>query len=349
MHGNVVRTLLSGACMSLASRLKIGINDFRPQFAMLLALLGVFLLAPFIIVNLVNSNYLLASGIFVVVVTFLYLNFIIRRNHKRVKLVGWFIAPIMLPILLFAFSQLGIKGALWLYPAVIVLYLVIPIIPALIINIALVIAVTFMSINVLDTEIAIRLVASLTAVNVFIAGFIFVLEEQQRYLRNLALTDQLTGLLNRTHLNERLNEVLALANRSRTPISFVSLDLDLFKNVNDTYGHDEGDKTLIALAKLIKERIRKTDLAYRMGGEEFLLILNDTDEKGAVKLAEELRSRIAQDASIRTTASFGVSLYQYGENYSHCLKRADNYLYFAKSNGRNRVISSHNAINEDNL
>ncbi len=107
--------------MSLASRLKIGINDFRPQFAMLLALLGVFLLAPFIIVNLVNSNYLLASGIFVVVVTFIYLNFIIRRNHKRVKLVGWIIAPIMLPTLLFAFSQLGIKGALWLYPAVIVL------------------------------------------------------------------------------------------------------------------------------------------------------------------------------------------------------------------------------------
>ena len=338
-HGSVVQTLFSGACMSIASRLKIGINDFRPQFAMLLALLGVFLLAPFIIVNLVNSNYLLASGIFVVVVTFIYLNFIIRRNHKRVKLVGWFIAPIMLPILLFAFSQLGIKGALWLYPAVIVLYLVIPIIPALIINVVLVIAVTFMAINVLDTDIAIRLVASLTAVNVFIAGFIFVLEAQQRYLKHLALTDQLTGLRNRTHLHAKVEELLALANRAKTPISLISLDLDLFKRINDTYGHAVGDESLKALAKLLLERIRKTDMAYRMGGEEFLLILHDTDLKGALNLAEELRSKIENSDEIRTTSSFGVAAYQHGETFSQCLKRSDDCLYQAKNSGRNCVVS----------
>lgn len=326
--------------MSLASRLKIGINDFRPQFAMLLALLGVFLLAPFIIVNLVNSNYLLASGIFVVVITFLYLNFIISRNHKRVKLVGWIIAPIMLPTLLFAFYQLGLKGALWLYPAVIVLYLVVPIIPALIINVVLVIAVTFMAVNVLDTDIAIRLVASLTAVNVFIAGLIFVLEAQQRYLKNIALTDQLTGLGNRTHLHAKVEELLDLANRARTPISLVSMDLDWFKRINDTYGHSEGDESLRALAKLLLERLRKTDLAYRMGGEEFLLILHDTDLQGALNLAEELKSKIEKSAEIRTTSSFGVAQYQHGEPFSQCLKRSDDCLYRAKNSGRNCVVSN---------
>jgi len=317
---------------------KIGIDDFRPQFSILLGLLGILILSPFIIVNLVSENYLLATGIFVLVVSFVYTSHIINRDNRKFKIIGWVIVPILLPVLLVALYSLGIKASFWLYPSVIVLYLVMPRLYALTTNVILVILTSFIAYTTLDFELTVRLIASLTVVNVFIAAFIFVLEGQQDYLKKLAITDQLTGLRNRTSLMHKLNDFVSQANRSRTPLSFISLDLDLFKQINDTYGHAAGDEVLKSLAKTLLSRVRKTDLAFRMGGEEFLIVLFDTDLEGAFNLAEVLRATVEAEASIKTTASFGVSSYAYSENVTIALKRADDNLYEAKRTGRNKVV-----------
>ena len=316
----------------------IGIDDFRPQFAILLSLLGVLILSPFVVVNLVSENYLLATGIFVLVVSFVFTSRIINQDHSKFKIMGWVIVPILLPVLLISIYTLGIKASFWLYPSVIVLYLVMGRLYALITNIVLVILTSLTAYSVLEFELVVRLVASLTVVNVFIAAFIFVLEGQQSYLKKLAITDQLTGLRNRTTLLHKLNELVSQANRSKTPLSFISLDLDKFKVINDTYGHAAGDEVLKALSITLKSRIRKTDLAYRMGGEEFLIVLFDTDLQGAAKLAEVLRHSVEAEPSIKTTASFGVSSYEYGQNVAIPLKRADDNLYKAKQTGRNKVV-----------
>lgn len=317
---------------------KIGIEDFRPQFAILLGLLGILILSPFIIVNLVSENYLLATGVFVLVVLFLYSSLIINQDNQKFNIIGWIIVPTLLPVLLIALYSLGIKASFWLYPSVIVLYLVMPILSALIVNVVLVILTSFIAYNTLEFELTVRLIASLTTVNVFIAAFIFFLEGQQNYLKRLAITDQLTGLRNRTSLIHKLNDYVSQSNRSRTPLSFISLDLDLFKRINDTYGHAMGDEVLKALAKTLLSRIRKTDLAFRMGGEEFLIVLFDTDLEGAFNLAEVLRHTIEAEPAIKTTASFGVTGYEYGENVAIALKRADDNLYEAKQTGRNKVV-----------
>lgn len=317
---------------------KIGIDDYRPRFAILLGLLGILILSPFVIVNLVSENYLLATGIFILVVSFVYTSHIINQDNRKFKIIVWVIVPILIPVLLTALYSLGIKASFWLYPSVIVLYLVMPRLYALLVNVVLVILTSFIAYTTLEFELTVRLIASLTVVNVFIAAFIFVLEGQQNYLKKLAITDQLTGLRNRTSLMYKLNELVSQSNRSHTPLSFISLDLDLFKQINDTYGHATGDEVLKALAKTLLSRIRKTDLAFRMGGEEFLVVLYDTEIEGAFNLAEVLRNTIEAEHAIKTTASFGVSSYSYGENVAIALKRADDNLYEAKRTGRNKVV-----------
>jgi diguanylate cyclase (GGDEF)-like protein len=244
----------------------------------------------------------------------------------------------MLPVLLVALYTLGVKASFWLYPSVIVLYLVMPRIYALTTNVILVILTSFIAYNTFDFELTVRLIASLTVVNVFIAAFIFVLEGQRDYLKKLAITDQLTGLRNRNSLMHKLNDYVYQANRSRTPLSFISLDLDLFKQINDIHGHAIGDEVLKTLARTMLSRIRKNDLAFRMGGEEFLIVLFDTDLEGAFNLAEVLRHTIEVEPAIKTTASFGISGYGYGENVAIALKRADDNLYEAKRTGRNKVV-----------
>ncbi|CAI8204853.1 MAG: Response regulator PleD [Marinobacterium sp. xm-d-530] len=317
---------------------KNGINDFRPQFAILLGLLGILILSPFIIVHLVSENYILATGIFLLVVSFIYTSRTINRDNRRFKIISWVIVPVMLPVLLVSLYSLGIKASFWLYPSVIVLYLVLPRLYALTTNVILVILTSFIAYNTLDFELTLRLIASLTVVNVFIAAFIFVLEEQQDYLKKIAITDQLTGLRNRTSLMHKLDDLVCQANRCRTPLSFISLDLDLFKKINDTHGHAIGDEVLKTLARTMLSRIRKTDLAFRMGGEEFLIVLFDTDLEGAFNLAEVLRHTIEAEPAIKTTASFGISGYRYDEKVAIALKRADDNLYKAKRTGRNKVV-----------
>jgi diguanylate cyclase (GGDEF)-like protein len=169
------------------------------------------------------------------------------------------------------------------------------------------------------------------------------LEEVQR----LAITDQLTGLHNRRHLLELANHELQRARRYRLPMSVMMLDVDEFKQVNDTYGHAVGDQVLQGVAECCRQELREVDVIGRYGGDEFAVMLPETGLPAARQIAERLRKRIAQRVldtnagQVTVTVSLGVALL----NDEHLaletlFDHADQALYVAKQSGRNRVCSS---------
>ena len=168
-------------------------------------------------------------------------------------------------------------------------------------------------------------------------------------LEKQALTDPLTGLGNRRYLENQAAMEIARAERSRAPLSLIAVDLDHFKRINDTYGHDVGDVVLQAFAKLARQVLRDGDVLCRMGGEEFAVLLPDTSRNQAMQVAQRLREAVAttparvgqdamEDGTMTYSASLGVTLVSTGETtLKPAIKRADQGLYAAKEAGRNRV------------
>ncbi len=170
-------------------------------------------------------------------------------------------------------------------------------------------------------------------------------QQQQGYnkqLRLLSITDQLTGLHNRLHLDNIFMAEIQKAKRYGRPFSIVALDFDYFKRINDEHGHQTGDSVLIELSRLLKQHVREADTLGRWGGEEFLIICPETNLRGAVQLAENLRIAIEKyDFKVIgfSTSSFGVASYRPGDTEELMMERADNALYKAKALGRNQVAA----------
>lgn len=159
-----------------------------------------------------------------------------------------------------------------------------------------------------------------------------------------ALRDPLTGALNRAALEEALQREVEVARRQGTPLGVLFIDIDHFKQVNDTYGHRFGDDVLRAVAHAVSDTIRRSDALYRYGGEEFVVIASHTQPIGAQQLAERIRGNVAAIGTVggrelTITVSVGVAGLRTGETCDAVLKRADGALYRAKENGRNRVES----------
>ncbi len=175
-------------------------------------------------------------------------------------------------------------------------------------------------------------------------------EEQVKSLRLKSRIDPLTGTFNRGAMEEDLTLEFARSKRYKRPFSIVMADIDFFKKVNDTYGHAVGDDVLRSFTRLIKKGIRESDTLYRYGGEEFLILLRETELGPAGVVAERLRRGIeghvlkSKDdgrVEIRITASFGVAAWRDSDStYMDIIDRADKALYCAKQSGRNQVVSS---------
>ncbi len=170
------------------------------------------------------------------------------------------------------------------------------------------------------------------------------LRRSQAQLERMARIDPLTELANRRDMLERLEQETQRSERASSSFALVLCDIDDFKRVNDTHGHDCGDVVLVSVAKLLRDNLRGQDHVARWGGEEFLLLLADTDESGAARLAERIRAAVAgaaypySDQSLAISMTFGVSMYQAGEGMHACLIHADQALYQGKEQGKNRVV-----------
>lgn len=173
-------------------------------------------------------------------------------------------------------------------------------------------------------------------------GFTSVRQDitDKKRTEELSITDRLTGLYNRLKLDELFEANLHTAQRHNTAFSIILLDIDKFKTVNDTFGHQVGDEVLKEFSTLLKNNIRTEDILGRWGGEEFLILAPGSDLNAATSLAEKLRQSVANH-SFKTighkTSSFGVSSFYWGDDQKSMVSRADEALYRAKENGRNRV------------
>lgn len=174
------------------------------------------------------------------------------------------------------------------------------------------------------------------------------IEVKNKLLEELVLTDPLTGLPNRRAIEEFASRQLSGASRYGFSFWVAMADLDNFKRVNDTYGHDAGDMVLKGFAEILKAKLRRSDIGGRIGGEEFLLVLTHTNEENVrtflERILEDLRNHefYVREQTIRVTASFGIAGFQ-GEGtpeFARLVSQADTALYAAKHKGRNRIESS---------
>jgi diguanylate cyclase len=171
------------------------------------------------------------------------------------------------------------------------------------------------------------------------------LEIANKELEEMAYLDPLTGISNRRYFDDIVNKEIAHMKRKGHESCLIMLDLDFFKNTNDMYGHPAGDSMLIEIARLLASNIRKSDSLCRLGGEEFIILLPETELKNAVLVAENLRKKIestafqASNNEVHITASFGVAKLTYGDEatFINQYTRADHALYIAKDSGRNCV------------
>jgi len=169
--------------------------------------------------------------------------------------------------------------------------------------------------------------------------------ENVQTLHNFANTDFLTQVSNRKHFYHDMGMYYTKSKQDKTPFALAMLDIDLFKNVNDTYGHDVGDDVIKVLAKTIKDNIKGRDIVARFGGEEFCVVLKDIDPIPALKFFEALRKKIEalsitvdEEKSISFTVSIGVAT-NYHDNLDEMVHYSDQHLYEAKKSGRNKICS----------
>ncbi len=169
-------------------------------------------------------------------------------------------------------------------------------------------------------------------------------EKLQVLLRDMAIRDALTGLYNRHYLNETLEREFKRSERENKPLTFMIMDIDHFKKVNDTWGHPAGDAVLVALAELLRSSLRESDILCRLGGEEFLLVLPNLNQSDGLKLAETICKKCEEmpvyyeGQEMHVTVSIGMAIFpSHGNNFGEMLAAADKALYQSKHCGRNKV------------
>ena len=174
----------------------------------------------------------------------------------------------------------------------------------------------------------------------FISFFIFKEMIHKKKFYYASIQDELTGIYNRKAINKYLKDKIKEFNFSGKKFGIIFFDIDNFKRINDTYGHDKGDFVLKKIADIIKNNIRKDDFFGRWGGEEFIIILNEENFNNLCKIAEKLRKIIEKSDfdNLNVTSSFGVTMVKKYDDENSIIRKVDKALYEAKEKGRNRVI-----------
>jgi diguanylate cyclase len=304
-----------------------------------LSTVAVVFLAPFAVHDFLRERYVLATAVVAVIATLAVDAVAIQRRKTPPIPYALLLVPMTAAITI-ALATLGVIGAFWCYPAVLFFFFVLPLWPANLCSIGLLATATWMVHRYLGTRVTVRFTVSLAMTIVIVNIFQSIIRELQGLLLELAITDPLTGAFNRRQMESRLAESIAIARRGGRPASALLIDIDHFKRVNDELGHEAGDDVLKGLVRLVKDRSRQIDLMFRMGGEEFVLLLPATGEAEAARLAEELRATIAAApllGSHAVTVSIGVAELRVDDDRDSWIKRADDALYAAKNGGRNRV------------
>jgi diguanylate cyclase (GGDEF)-like protein len=235
----------------------------------------------------------------------------------------------------------GFFGALWAYPTVLLFTFGLSRRMANVGNILLLLMISALVYYYIDLAFTIRFFVTLTLTIVLANIVLSIIVDLHRRLLDQAILDPLTGVFNRRHMERCLSDAIERQRRSSAPTSLLLIDVDRFKSINDRFGHAAGDSVLKEIVSLVAKRSRKLDLLFRIGGEEFMLLLPDTQEPAATVVAEQLRASVAELPpldGLQVTVSIGISELRPGESRDTWMKHADDALYAAKKAGRNRVV-----------
>jgi len=313
---------------------------YRERITYLLAIAIVIFITPFAVLNFVEGQTLLGTAIMGVVICFAIDGIAIHRRRRPPVQLQYLLLPTIASIGISLASD-PMHGALWCFPGVLLCYFVLPRRWAVAGSLLLLAGAAPLVLLALGQGLALRFVVSLALTIVVVYIITDVIRELQHELLGQAITDPLTGAYNRRQMEFTLDEAIERHQRTGAPASILLIDIDHFKRINDDLGHDAGDVVLKSLVLLIKNRSRKLDRIFRMGGEEFLLLLPDTPGTAATIQAENLRNRIAEGNLVKgrtVTVSIGVAECRRDLDKDAWIKIADTALYNAKHTGRNRVV-----------
>jgi diguanylate cyclase (GGDEF)-like protein len=302
-----------------------------------LSVLAIVFLVPFAIHDLLRERIPLGTAILLVVAAFAADGYAVRKRRRPPVPYSLLLVPIIAAITLSLATQ-GVIGAFWCYPVVLFFFFVLPQRAALACSGVLLVAATVMVHHYLTMRITVRFAVSLLLTIVMVEIIQNIVRSLQRKLLEQAITDPLTGAFNRRQMGAQLRE--ALAGDRRGPSALLLIDVDHFKRINDEHGHDAGDAVLKGIVSVVRSRARKTDSLFRMGGEEFVVLLPATSEEDAVTLADDMRRAVAGSPLLEgheVTVSIGVGLADAGDSVETWIKGTDAAMYAAKESGRNQV------------
>lgn len=299
-------------------------------------------MSPLAINNFVQGRLLLGAVSFAIVGIFFFTAWSIHFRQKFYPaLILFGLIPAILYFLVISLLNQGFIGVLWCYPAVVVFYFILPERMAWLANTIMLLITLPLCWMLFDHSLTIRITATLILVSTLTAIFTNVITRQSEKLQRQAVTDPLTGALNRTLLDDVMSQAVAQSRRSNLPMSVVLLDLDGFKFINDKHGHEAGDQVLQAVTNILQSRCRAVDRLFRMGGEEFMLFLYNTSREGGLTIANELCRNIEAANLLEghpVTISGGIATLLPDEGWQEMMIRGDKCLYEAKTAGRNKIV-----------
>lgn len=319
-------------------------RNFRLTLITLVAGMCLLFITPFAVFRLLQGEYGVAifDGLVVVfaagVAAYAWVT-------DKTQTAGTLVALALTGGAAFISTVVGLDGAVWIFPIILfVFYLSSPPLALLLVLLALgviglqevlsprsVFASTNQTVSFLVSGLAAAMFSYLFAIHSTV---------QRRQLIRLATKDPLTDLYNRRALDDELRTALAARDRYGRPYGLLVLDLDRFKELNDMLGHAEGDRVLREFSDLLRQSIRKSDRAFRYGGDEFVVLLPDADEHGVRRVAETIlrQARERIDSRVQVAVSAGAALLTASDDQESWNRRADRCLYAAKEAGRNQVI-----------
>lgn len=315
--------------------------DFIVKSTLGVSLTAIVLLIPFSILSFTQARYILALLILFIV---MFCSFNVwfglkNRYHNGINLVGIFMLTVTTVVALY---QLGVIGSYWASLAVLSLYFILPKKQAWAVNILFVCIVIPVAWGVLEQDIALRFIAVLLGTSLFALTSTNEIYKQHYRLKEQSVTDSLTGLYNRSTLQSSLENALHQSDRSNTDMAILMIDIDHFKIINDQFGHDVGDTVLKKTGAFLNQSFRASDSVFRIGGEEFMALIYNSDQTDVIRVAEKIRKEFLQLPLISghtISISIGVAGLQAEMDWKQWMKLGDENLYKAKDNGRNQVVA----------
>ena len=311
-------------------------SGYRDRAMMLLGIPVTLFVLPFAVNHALHGRLvmsLLSVAVLVVTIADSMMLYRGRRPPVPVEV----LALLIMGALLVNVVTVGDAGYFWCFPMVLMFHFVATRVSARWLSLLLLACFVPLGLRDLGVASGARFGATLALVAVFGALLVDIIIELQNRLTEIAVRDPLTGAFNRLQFDARLQEEAERMRRGGGPTCLIALDLDHFKAINDDLGHAAGDQVLRNVVALVSQRLRRTDKLFRVGGEEFTVLLGNTPLNGARAFAEEIRRRVRSadmPGGRRVTVSIGVAELHPGEDVQAWQRRADHMLYAAKKGGR---------------